>query len=323
MRPTSAGIAQAWAVPVARAADDEAEGDRRAIRKPHPSSSTAFCTPVRGNRCSRSTSHGQRAWRHTLPAPLATTARGVAYWPGEDTLGPRILLTAGPTLVALDARTGEPAVGFGRNGVVQIGVPWNGVPLVYGNLAMLGATTEEVALGPPGDTRAFDVRTGQHVWTFHTVPLPGTVGHETWLDQGWRNRSGVNVWAWYMTLDAARGILYMPLGSAAGNYWGGDRPGDNLFANSIVAVEALTGKYLWHFQTVHHDLWDFDLPNPPVLVDIEQRRTSAAGTRLDRQDRLGLHLGSRHRRTRVRRRERPCRPARCRTNGIRRLNRFR
>jgi quinoprotein glucose dehydrogenase len=102
------------------------------------------------------------------------------------------------------------------------------------------------------------------------VPLPGEVGHETWLDHGWRNRSGTNVWAYYMTLDAANGTLFMPVSSAAGNYWGGDRPGDNLFSNSIVAVDALTGQYRWHFQSVHHDLWDLDMPNPPVLVDIER-----------------------------------------------------
>ena len=102
------------------------------------------------------------------------------------------------------------------------------------------------------------------------MPLPGELGHNTWLDNGWRARSGVNVWAWYMTLDAERGLLYMPVAGPAGNYWGGDRPGNNLFANSIVAVDAETGRYRWHFQTVHHDLWDSDMPNPPVLVDIMQ-----------------------------------------------------
>jgi quinoprotein glucose dehydrogenase len=264
-------LAQAWTVAIARGADEEGDGPAGNPQATPIVVDGVLYLPVRGNQVlALDAATGNALWRHTLPAPLGTTARGVAYWPGDDVLAPRILLTAGPTLVALDARTGEPAAGFGRNGVAQIGVPWNGVPLVYGELAILGATTDEVALGAPGDTRAFDVRTGEHVWTFHTVPLPGTVGHETWLDQGWRNRSGVNVWAWYMTLDAARGILYMPLGSAAGNYWGGDRPGNNLFANSIVAVSALTGKHLWHFQTVHHDLWDLDLPNPPVLFEIEQ-----------------------------------------------------
>jgi quinoprotein glucose dehydrogenase len=273
-----ARLVQAWAVPVARGLDDAGDA-------PGPSGNPqatpivvdgVMYLPARGNEVlALDAATGREIWRYRLPLPLATTARGVAYWSGDAEHEPRILLTAGPTLVAVDARTGTPAAGFGANGVVQIAVPWNGVPLVFGSLAILGAEAGEVALGAPGDTRAYDVRTGKHVWSFHTVPLPGEVGHDTWLDHGWRNRSGVNVWAWYLTLDAARGILYMPLGSAAGNYWGGDRPGNNLFANSIVAVEAATGKYLWHFQTVHHDLWDLDLPNPPVLVDI-----TAAGARV-------------------------------------------
>jgi quinoprotein glucose dehydrogenase len=227
--------------------------------------------PAGGNKVVALEAHtGLRLWQYELPPGMLTEARGAAYWPGSDGLAPRIVLTAGPRLVALDAATGRPAAGFGDDGIIETGVPWNGVPTIYRHVAILGATTGEVALGAPGDTRAFDIRTGAHLWDFHTVPLPGELGHDTWLDRGWRNRSGVNVWAWYMTIDAERGMLYMPVASAAGNYWGGDRPGDNLFSNSIVAVDALTGKYLWHFQTVHHDLWDADMPSPPVLVDIEQ-----------------------------------------------------
>jgi quinoprotein glucose dehydrogenase len=167
----------------------------------------------------------------------------------------------------LDAANGHPVASFGRNGAVEIAVPWNGVPVIYKNLAILGATTGELPQGLPGDTRAFDLRTGRKVWEFHTVPLPGELGHDTWID-GWRNRSGTNVWTWTMTLDEERGILYMPIAGPSANYWGGDRPGNNLFANSIVAVDAETGKYKWHFQTVHHDLWDSDMSNPPTLVDI-------------------------------------------------------
>jgi quinoprotein glucose dehydrogenase len=266
-------LALAWSVPVARAADDksDAPGDRGNPQATPIVVAGVMYLPVRGNEVlALAAATGEVRWRATLPAPLATTARGVAYWPGERDLPPRILLTAGPTLVALDARTGEPAAGFGRDGVVQMAVPWNGVPTIYKNVAIIGATTGEVQLAEPGDTRAFDVRTGAHLWDFHTVPLPGERGHDTWLDNGWRNRSGVNVWAWSMTLDEVRGILYMPVAGPAANYWGGDRPGDDLFGNSIVAVDAATGKYRWHFQTVHHDLWDSDLPNPPVLVDIVQ-----------------------------------------------------
>ena len=273
-------LTQAWAVPVARGVDDtsDAPGPAGNPQATPIAVDGILYAPVRGNQVlALDGATGREVWRRELPAPLATDARGVAYWPGDAELGPRILLTAGPTLVAIEARTGELVAGFGAGGVAQIAVPWSGVPLVHGSLAILGATTGEVALSAPGDTRAFDVRTGKLVWTFHSVPLPGETGHDSWLDHGWRNRSGANIWAWYMTLDAQRNILYMPFGSAAGNYWGGDRPGNNLFSNSIVAVDAATGRYRWHFQTVHHDLWDLDLPNPPVLVDFERNGARVPG----------------------------------------------
>ena len=261
----------AWSLPVARTALDDAPGPGGNPQATPIVIDGVMYLPARGHEVlALDAATGTEIWRAALPEPFGTTARGVAYWPGDGELAARILVTAGPTLVALEAATGEPARGFGSNGVTQIAVPWNGVPLIYENLALLGANTGEIALAEPGDTRAFDVRTGEHVWSFHSVPAPGEVGHETWLNHGWRNRSGVNVWSWYMTLDPDRGILYMPFGSAAGNYWGGDRPGNNLFSNSIVAVDAMTGDYRWHFQTVHHDLWDLDMPNPPVLIDIEQ-----------------------------------------------------
>jgi quinoprotein glucose dehydrogenase len=288
-------LTQAWSVQLTRAAGrgggppPEAGGGRGAGRAgrgaapadPAATGSNPQVTPIvvngvmylpaRGNQVlALDADTGQEIWRHQMPPPVSTTARGVAYWPGEPGMAPRILLTAGPRLLALDAETGRPAVGFGRDGLVEIAVPWNGVPTVYKHVAILGTYPGEVPLGPTGDTRAFDVRTGRKLWQFHNVPLPGEVGHDTWLDYGWRDRSGVNVWAFYMTADTERGILYMPVSGPAANYWGGDRPGANLFANSIVAVDAETGKYRWHFQTVHHDLWDFDMPSPPVLVDIER-----------------------------------------------------
>ncbi|HEX5420289.1 MAG TPA: PQQ-binding-like beta-propeller repeat protein [Gammaproteobacteria bacterium] len=260
-------LAQAWSVPVSRTGSDARPG---ATGNPEATPIVVagiMYLPVRGNEVlALEADTGKALWRYELPQ--STSARGVAYWPGDEGLPPRILVTDGPTLVALDARTGQPAEGFGRDGVVQIEVPWSGVPLIYRNIVILGATLGEVSLGPPGDTRAYDARTGKRLWDFHTVPLPGEKGHDSWLDHGWRNRSGVNVWAWYMTLDAERGILYMPVAGPASNYYGGDRPGNDLFGNSIVAVDAATGKYLWHFQTVHHDLWDSDMPSPPVLVDI-------------------------------------------------------
>jgi len=227
---------------------------------------------------------GKEVWRYTI-ADGDSTGRGVAYWPGDRNNPERVMFTAGPPkaktsepnqinggarLIALDAATGKPSEGFGVNGVAEIGVPWNGVPLIFKNVITLGATVGEVPDGPPGDTRAFDARTGKKLWEFHTVPRPGEPGHDSWLNDGWKSRSGVNIWGWYMTVDEQRGILYMPIAGAAANYWGGDRPGNNLFANSVVAVDAETGKYKWHFQTVHHDLWDSDMPSPPTLVDIRQ-----------------------------------------------------
>ena len=243
-----------------------------AIRRRRRSSSTASCICLRvATRCSRSTRTRARRSGVTSCRKASRRPRAASrYWPGEGRSAPRILFTAGPRLVALDAQTGQPVGGFGRDGIVEIAVPWNGVPVVYKNVAILGAYPGEVPLGPPGDTRAFDVRTGKKLWQFHNVPLPGQQGHETWLDYGWRGRSGTNVWAFYMTLDEQRGILYMPLVVSGRQLLGRRSARANLFANSIVAVDAETGKYRWHFQTVHHDLWDSDMPSPPVLVDIRQ-----------------------------------------------------
>ena len=210
---------------------------------------------------------GKEIWRYQLPSGQASS-RGVAYWPGDKENPPRIIFTAGRILVGLNANTGKLDPGFGKEGVVDMVVGYSGVPTIFKNTVMVGASVLEVPTGPPGNTRAYDARTGAKMWEFHTVPQPGEPGHETWLDDGWKDRSGVNVWAWQMTVDEARGILYMPVDGPASNYYGGDRPGANLFGNSIVAIDAETGKYKWHFQTVHHDLWDYDNPPAPVLMDV-------------------------------------------------------
>ncbi|MBV8730633.1 MAG: PQQ-binding-like beta-propeller repeat protein [Acidobacteriia bacterium] len=221
---------------------------------------------------------GNEIWTFQLPAEQPGT-RGVSYWPGDGTSEnpPRIFFTAGPAfgsgggqpqLVAVNARTGKLDPGFGKEGVVDLTVGWSGVPAIYKNVVMLGATVGEVPLGPPGNTRAYDARTGAKLWEFHSVPQPGEPGHETWLDDGWKGRSGTNIWGWYITVDEEQGLVYMPFGGPAANYYGGDRPGANLFGNSIVAADALTGKLKWYFQVVHHDLWDSDLPPAPGLVDL-------------------------------------------------------
>jgi quinoprotein glucose dehydrogenase len=210
----------------------------------------------------------------------APSSRGLAYWPGDRTAQPRLLMTVGRRLVALNPANGTLDTSFGSGGFVDMGVNWGGVPLVFKNIVIVGANNGEVTQGPsPGDTKAFDARTGAKLWSFASVAQPGDPNHSTWLDDGWKNRQGVNHWGWYLTLDEQREILYTSFGSPAGNYWGGDRPGANLYANSVVAVDVNTGKYLWHFQTVHHDLWDSDQPSPPTLIDITRngRRVPALG----------------------------------------------
>ncbi len=210
---------------------------------------------------------GEELWRHGVTGGLAR--RGVSYWPGDGEHGARIFYSSGRSIVALDPETGEVDKAFGDDGAIALDVGYNSPPTVYKNVLIIGANVLEMQVGEPGDSRAFDARTGEKLWTFHTVPRPGEVGHDTWLDDGWKGRSGTNVWIWYMTVDEDTDTLYMPVGGPSANYYGGDRPGDNLFGNSVVAVDALTGEYKWHFQTIHHDLWDSDLPAPPVLLDIE------------------------------------------------------
>ena len=214
----------------------------------------------------------------------AASQRGVSYWPGDGTNAPRILFMGGNRLYAIDAATGKPAAGFGENGSIAVGaVPYGGTPTIYRNVAIIGAATQEVPQGPPGNPRAFDVVTGKKLWEFWSVAQPGQPGHETWgmassnNSGGWQQRSGANMWAFHAPVDAERGIVYIPIGSPATNYYGGDRPGNNAYGNSIIAVEAQTGKYLWHFQTVHHDIWDTDMPTAGALFDFVQggRRTPA------------------------------------------------
>jgi glucose dehydrogenase len=203
--------------------------------------------------------------------PSAST-RGVSYWPGDGTLAPRILFMSGANLIALDAATGKPAAGFGTDGTLNVGVPYGGTPTVYRNVAIIGAASGEVPQGPRGNPRAFDIRTGEKLWEFQTVPQPGEPFNDTW-GGGWKDRGGTNMWAFAAPIDVERGIAYLPIAGPAANYYGGDRPGNDVFGNSIVAVDAMTGKYLWHFQTVHHDLWDTDMPSAGALFDFVQNGT--------------------------------------------------
>jgi glucose dehydrogenase len=210
---------------------------------------------------------GQERWRSVV-AGGALSRRGVAYWPGDGSLPARIFVAAGRRLIALNAATGALEARFGTNGEIDMVVPYNSVPLVYRNIIVVGANTPQGAIGGVGNPRAFDARTGAKVWEFNSVAQPGEVGHDTWAGDSWKNRLGANAWPFYFTLDEQRGLLFVPLASPIVGAYGGDRKGANLFGNSVVAVDIQTGKYKWHFQTIHHDLWDADPPAPPALFEI-------------------------------------------------------
>ncbi len=210
---------------------------------------------------------GEEIWRHMVTSG-APSRRGVAYWPGTNDIPPRIIFTAGERLVALDAVTGTMATDFGQAGEIDMVTPYISVPMVYQNIIIVGANTPRGAAGGIGNARAFDARTGARVWEFSSVPQPGSLGHDTWEGDSWVGRLGANAWPFYFTVDQQRGLLYIPLASPIPFAYGGDRGGSNLFSNSLVAVDILSGEYRWHFQTIHHDLWDHDPPAPPSLFDI-------------------------------------------------------
>jgi quinoprotein glucose dehydrogenase len=204
--------------------------------------------------------------------------RGVTYW--EDGDDKRILYTAGDKLFAQDATTGKLISSFGTNGFVSMNEGLRGDPekisviptspgAVFEDLLIMGAEVSELYGAEPGYIRAYNIRTGKLEWTFHTIPHPGEPGYETWPKDAWKYVGGVNDWAG-MSIDKKRGMVFLALGSPSYDFYGGDRIGQNLYGNSVVALDARTGKYLWHFQTVHHDLWDYDLPAPPNLVTIER-----------------------------------------------------
>jgi quinoprotein glucose dehydrogenase len=229
---------------------------------------------------------GVEKWKFQLPNNDLPSKRGLSYWPGDGVVPPSLIfggLAGG--LYSIKASDGTINSAFGTNGIANLKTPevmqtgmnlpysMLSAPTIYKNLIITGAGTGEgprgsnAGAGPAGDTRAWDARTGKLVWTFRTVPRPGEFGYDTWGENSARDRSGVNVWG-YMSVDVERGILYMPLGAPNDDRVGTDRPGNNLFSSSIVAVDADTGKYLWHFQIVHHDIWDYDAQSAPVLVDL-------------------------------------------------------
>ncbi len=249
---------------------------------------TMFLSTPYGRVVALDATTGAEKWNFVIPGEDRASLRGVAYWPGTATDPAAIVFgTRGGKLLSISAADGKLSPHFGDDGIVDLKTPavmttgtdksyiLPSPPIVWKNLIITGSGPGEGpgglngGVGPAGDTRAWDARTGKLVWTFHSVPRRGEFGFDTWGGDSARDRSGVNVWG-YMTIDAARGILYMPFGAANNDRVGVDRPGNNLFSSSIVAVRADTGKYLWHFQVVHHDIWDMDTQSPPMLFDVHR-----------------------------------------------------
>ena len=224
------------------------------------------------------------------PFQRARQTRGVAYWDDPESDEARVLAVVGEYLVALDARTGKRFPDFGEGGEVDLRkgydrdvdtFGWGSPPIVVNDIVVIGSTILDIVSpampalkrAPPGDVRGFDVRTGEQVWIFRTVPQDGEFGNETWLTAinedrpSWEYSGNTNMWAW-ASADEELGYVYVPLSTPTNDYYGGYRPGDNLFAESIVCLDARTGERVWHFQAVHHGLWDYDFPAAPNLVDI-------------------------------------------------------
>jgi quinoprotein glucose dehydrogenase len=216
------------------------------------------------------------------PLAYMKVNRGVTYWEDETGTGKRIFYSAGSRTYAIDALTGKPVRDFGKGGYFELGedldydseskpaVAGTTPGIIYKDLLIIGMRLSEGSDAAPGHIRAFDVRTGKRRWIFHTIPHPGERGYDTWEDpMAWKSTGGANNWAG-MALDEKRGIVYVPTGSATPDFYGGFRKGQNLFANSLVALDAATGKYKWHFQVIHHDLWDRDLSANPNLVTVKK-----------------------------------------------------
>ena len=230
-------------------------------------------------------------WEHGRPANNGFNHRGVTFWdkPTPDGFEPRIIMsTANAFLWSIDADTGEPDDSFGTNGKTDLteglgrdvdrsmiahsaAVPIVGDTVIIGSVVydqpMFDMTPEELTDLPPGHVRGFDLHTGEQKWIFHTIPQSGEFGNETWLDDSWAVTGATNVWT-MISADAELGYVYLPVGNPGNDFYGGQRLGDNLFGTSLVALNASTGERVWHYQIVHHELWDYDPPAAPTMVDI-------------------------------------------------------
>jgi quinoprotein glucose dehydrogenase len=255
--------------------DDAAEGSRFAASQCNPIviDGIMYVASARHRIYAVNASNGKLVWSFDPfnGGPGGGSFRGVTYW--EDGNDKRILFTGGDNLFALNARTGKLVPEFGLNGKVSMNVGMRDDPekisikptspgIVYKDLLIIGNEVSELYGAQPGYIRAYNVRTGKLEWTFHTVPKPGEIGYETWPKDAWKYAGGANCWGGF-SLDEKRGWVFLGTGSPSYDFYGYDRIGKNLFGNCVVALDAKTGKYIWHFQTIHHDLWDYDLPAPP------------------------------------------------------------
>jgi len=223
---------------------------------------------------------GEQLWIHP-PAPKTTliTNRGINYWENADRSDRRLLFAADNFLQEIDARTGKSILDFGENGRVDLRENLGRKPesltlvqsttpgRVFEDLLILGSATNEEYESGPGDIRAYDVRSGRLVWTFHTVPHPGEFGYDTWPKDAWKTVGGANAWSG-LSVDAKRGMVFIPTASPKYNFYGADRKGANLFGDCLIALNARTGKLIWYFQMVHHDIWDYDNGTAPMLLTV-------------------------------------------------------
>lgn len=222
---------------------------------------------------------GREIWIHANLAGL--TRRGINYWESKDRKDRRLIFTLNNTLQAINALTGKSIMTFGTKGYVDMrkGLDRNPTTIrrmqsmmpgaIFEDLIIMGSAPGEGYFSAPGHIRAYNVITGKLVWTFHTIPHPGEFGYNTWPKNAWKYVGGTNVWS-EISIDEKRGIAYLPVGSPTFDFYGADRIGSNLFGNSLVALNARTGKRIWHFQTVHHDLWDYDLASAPQLITVNK-----------------------------------------------------
>jgi quinoprotein glucose dehydrogenase len=225
---------------------------------------------------------GRQLWKFDSGIKGTQPDRGLAYWSGGNDKNSnkdrRILVAVMNFVYALDAATGKPILSFGKDGRIDLREDLGRDPaaqsiyvttpvVIYKDLMIVGGREAETLPASPGDVRAYDVRSGKLRWSFHTIPRPGEFGYDTWPKEAWKTSGAANNWAG-MTVDVQRGIVYVPTGSAAFDFYGADRVGDDLFANCLIALNAETGARIWHFQGVKHDLWDRDFPAPPVLLTV-------------------------------------------------------